>query len=93
MDPITAAMIDELILDLSHKIGITSVVVTHEMKSAFRIATRMVMMHGGKIVAQGEPDAIRSSGDPLVRQFIDGAAVGPVPLKRSGGEYLDALVG
>ena len=92
LDPITAAMIDELILDLSQKLGITSVVVTHEMKSAFKIASRMVMMHGGKIVCEGKPDEIQNSGDPLILQFINGAADGPVPLKRSGDEYLDSLL-
>lgn len=92
LDPVTAAMIDELILDLSNKLGITSIVVTHEMKSAFRIASRMVMIHGGKIVAEGKPDEIKNSEDPLVQQFIQGSANGPVPLKRSGGEYLNVLI-
>ena len=56
LDPITASMIDQLILDLSRKLKITSVVVTHEMKSAFRIADQMVMLHRGKVVEQGTPE-------------------------------------
>ncbi|MDP3981450.1 MAG: ABC transporter ATP-binding protein, partial [Chlamydiota bacterium] len=70
-----------------------SIVVTHEMKSAFRIAKRMIMMHGGKVVSEGDPESIRHSQDPLVRQFIEGEADGPIPLKRSGNEYMKALTG
>ncbi|MBI1884136.1 MAG: ABC transporter ATP-binding protein [Chlamydiae bacterium] len=93
LDPVTLAMIDQLILDLSRKLGITSVVVTHEIQSAFRIADQMVMMHGGKILAQGSPSEIRSSDNPIVRQFMTGSAEGPIPMKRESDEYLKSLMG
>src|SRR4051812_14897546 len=59
LDPITSAEIDQLIIDLNKKLGITSVVVTHEMDSAFRIADRMVMLHRGKFIVSGTPDEMR----------------------------------
>jgi phospholipid/cholesterol/gamma-HCH transport system ATP-binding protein len=87
LDPVMAGVIDKLILDLSRKLGVTSVVVTHEMGSAFRIADRMVMLFEGRIVAEGTPEEIRSSTDPLVVQFIRGDPDGPIPLRRSRIEY------
>lgn len=87
LDPVVAGVIDRLILDLSQKLGVTSVVVTHEMGSAFRIADRMVMLYEGRIVAQGTPQEIKSSPDPLVQQFIRGEPDGPIPLRRSRIEY------
>ncbi|MBI1869852.1 MAG: ABC transporter ATP-binding protein [Chlamydiae bacterium] len=93
LDPVTLAVIDQLILDLSRKLGITSVVVTHEIQSAFRIADQMVMMHGGKVIAEGSPDQIRSSSNPIVQQFIKGEAEGPIPMKRDSSEYLKSLAG
>jgi phospholipid/cholesterol/gamma-HCH transport system ATP-binding protein len=93
LDPVTLASIDQLILDLSRKLGITSVVVTHEMKSAFRIADLMVMMHGGKIIEAGTPDQIRASSNPVLQQFISGSADGPIPMKRDSEEYLKSLIG
>lgn len=93
LDPITASVIDKLIMDLTKKLGITSVVVTHEMKSAFRIADRMIMFHQGRIVAEGTPAEIESSDNPFVQQFINGSFDGPIPLKRSGEEYRKSLLG
>ncbi|HRZ87125.1 MAG TPA: ABC transporter ATP-binding protein [bacterium] len=93
LDPITTAVIDRLIVDLSKKLGITSIVVTHEMKSAFRIADRMAMLYEGKVIAVGTPDEIRDSSNPLVQQFITGSADGPVPLRRSSEEYIKSLTG
>ena len=87
LDPVMAGVIDQLILDLSGKLGVTSVVVTHEMGSAFRIADRRVMLYEGRVVAEGTPEEIRSSPDPLVRQFIRGEPDGPIPLRRSRIEY------
>jgi phospholipid/cholesterol/gamma-HCH transport system ATP-binding protein len=87
LDPVMAGVIDKLILDLSQKLGVTSVVVTHEMGSAFRIADRMVMLYEGKVVAQGTPEEIRASEDPLVQQFIRGEPDGPIPLRRSRIDY------
>jgi phospholipid/cholesterol/gamma-HCH transport system ATP-binding protein len=92
LDPVTAGVIDKLTMDLSRKLGVTSLVVTHEMKSAFRIADRIVMLYEGKIVAQGSPDELRASREPLVRQFVNGEPDGPIPLRRSKMDYLEDLL-
>jgi len=92
LDPITASMIDQLILDLSRKLQITSVVVTHEMKSAFRIADRMIILHRGKVVAEGDPDFIRQSAIPYVRQFVRGEPEGAIPFRQSSDAYLKGLL-
>src|SRR6266508_447063 len=67
----------------------TAVVVSHDMTSAFRIATRMIMLGHGSIVAQGTPDEIRNSSNPEVQQFIHGRADGPIPLNVSQEEHKD----
>jgi len=72
LDPIRADIINELILKLQRELGITSVVVTHDMKSAYKIADRIVMLHSGKIVADGNSDYIRRHPHPVVQQFING---------------------
>jgi phospholipid/cholesterol/gamma-HCH transport system ATP-binding protein len=87
LDPIVAGVIDKLINDLKHGLGITSVAVTHDMESAYRIADRMVMLYEGKVVAEGTPDEIRGSPDPLVQQFIRGQPDGPIPLRMSKLDY------
>lgn len=92
LDPITAGVIDKLIADLTNKLGVTSVVVTHEMGSAFRIAHRMVMLYEGRIVAAGSPDEIRHSSNPLVKQFVNGEPDGPIPLRRSRVDYEEDLL-
>jgi phospholipid/cholesterol/gamma-HCH transport system ATP-binding protein len=92
LDPIVAGVIDKLIMDLSGKLGVTSIVVTHEMGSAFRIADRMVMLYEGHVVAEGTPQEIRASSNPLVRQFIHGEPDGPIPLRRSKVDYEEDLL-
>ena len=92
LDPITAGVIDKLISDLSRKLGVTSVVVTHEMESAFRIADRMVLLYEGKIEAEGTPAEFRQSTNPFVRQFVHGEPDGPIPLRRSKINYEDDLL-
>ena len=93
LDPITAAVIDKLIMDLSAKLGMTSIVVTHEMKSAFRIADRMAVLYKGRVVEIGTPDQIKKSNHPYVKQFINGSPDGPEPLKKERGDYLKRLMG
>ncbi len=93
LDPIMAGVIDALIMDLSHKLGVTSVVVTHDMHSAFRIADRIVMLYQGKLIADGTVDEIRNSADQRVIQFINGAPDGPIPLHMSRTDYVDDLMG
>jgi phospholipid/cholesterol/gamma-HCH transport system ATP-binding protein len=87
LDPVTSAQIDHLIIDLNKRQGVTSVVVTHEMDSAFRIADRMVLLDQGKFVVSGTPEEMRNSTDPLVHQFINGLAHGPLTDRRTGSSY------
>ncbi len=92
LDPITASMIDQLILDLSQKLKITSVVVTHEMQSAFKIADQIVMLHKGRVLEIGSPDKIRNSQNPYVQQFINGEHEGAIPFKQTSEAYLKGLL-
>jgi phospholipid/cholesterol/gamma-HCH transport system ATP-binding protein len=89
LDPIMTAVVDELTMKLTHGTHMTAVVVSHDMTSAFRIATRMIMLGHGGIVAQGTPDEIRNSPNPEVQQFINGEADGPTPLNLSQEEHED----
>jgi len=93
LDPIVAGVIDMLIMDLSKKLGVTSVVVTHDMNSAFKIADRMFMLYQGRVVAQGTAQEIRNSADPVVQQFITGAPDGPIPLRMSKTDFGKDLIG
>ena len=72
LDPIRADVINELILKLQRELGETTVVVTHDMTSAYKIADRIVMLHNGKIIADGDADHIRNHPHPIVQQFING---------------------
>jgi phospholipid/cholesterol/gamma-HCH transport system ATP-binding protein len=78
LDPILADAISELIRSLQRRLGVTSIVVTHDMASAFKVADRMAMLDGGRIVFSGTPDETRRTDDPLVHQFIVGSSEGPV---------------
>ena len=71
LDPITAAGLDRLLLELRETLGMTVVVVTHELESAFKIADRIVVMDKGRVMAAGTPEAIRNNSDPRVRQFLN----------------------
>jgi phospholipid/cholesterol/gamma-HCH transport system ATP-binding protein len=72
LDPIMTGIIDGLIVDLSRTMNVTSVVVTHDLKSAFRVADRMVVLNNGRIVTEGKPHEIRACPDPFVRKFVQG---------------------
>ena len=78
VDPITADSINRLIRDLHDKLKVTSIVVTHDMKSAYMVADKIAMLYKGKIIAQGAPSEIQSTRDPVVHQFINGLAQGPI---------------
>lgn len=91
LDPVVAAVIDKLILDLSKKLLITSVVVTHDMQSVFRIADRIAMLHKGRILQIGTPDEIKNCDNPLVQQFITGNVEGPIQFLTKGDDYLEQL--
>jgi phospholipid/cholesterol/gamma-HCH transport system ATP-binding protein len=106
LDPVTSAEIDDLMMNLSKKLGVTSVVVTHEMDSAFRIADRMTMLDRGFVLKVGpreEFEALRdgpATGDEtgdLIRQFLRGDPEGPITQRRQIGGYeediLDAATG
>lgn len=74
LDPIRADVINELILKLQRELRITSIVVTHDLTSAFKVADYMVMMHEGRILFRGTPDQLKSSEDPVVQRFLRGEA-------------------
>lgn len=78
VDPITGGAVDRLILKMRDTFGISSLVVTHDMQSAYRIADRIAMLHEGTVIMEGTPDDIRNTDNPFVRQFIDGKAHGPL---------------
>ena len=78
LDPIMADVIDRLIRDLQKRMGVTSVVVTHDLKSAFKVGDRLAMLLQGKIVIEGTPAEIEASADPVVRQFMEGSSEGPI---------------
>jgi len=78
VDPITADAVNDLIKNMHDKFKITSVAVTHDMKSAYKIADKISMMYQGKIIAEGTPDEIQNSANPVVHQFINGLATGPI---------------
>jgi phospholipid/cholesterol/gamma-HCH transport system ATP-binding protein len=86
-------VIDKLIRDLTAKLGITSVVITHEMPSVFRIADEVVMLFGGKVVFRGTPQELRSSNIPIVRQFVNGDPEGPINAPRQLADLSERLVG
>ncbi len=78
LDPVMSSVIDELIITLSEKSKVTSIIVTHEMDSAFRIATRMAMLYQGKIIEEGKPEKLKQSKNPVVSQFLSGSTEGPI---------------
>ncbi len=67
-----------MIIQLREELGITSITITHDMVSAYKIADRITMLYRGKLIATGTPDEIRSSDNPYVQQFIHGRALGPI---------------
>lgn len=81
LDPITADMIDSLIVRLNERLHVTSISVTHDMKSAFRIADRVIMLYNGKIECDCTPDEVRNTENEIVRQFITGTADGPIKVR------------
>jgi phospholipid/cholesterol/gamma-HCH transport system ATP-binding protein len=78
VDPIMGDIINDLIIALRDRLKVTSVVVTHDMRSAYKVADRIAMLYNGKIIEVGTPDQIRGSANPVVQQFIKGEAVGPI---------------
>ena len=103
LDPVTSSEIDQLIINLSHQLGVTSVVVTHEMDSAFTIADRMVMLDKGRVLKIGkreEFEKIRDStatdltcDQALIRQFLTGSFEGPLTQRKQTSNYAEDLLG
>jgi len=92
LDPITANQITQLIMDLNNTLNVTSVVVTHDRECAFKAADRIAVMYDGEILDEGPPEKIRNSSHPYVKQFIEGAPDGPIPLWQSSAAYIEDLV-
>jgi phospholipid/cholesterol/gamma-HCH transport system ATP-binding protein len=78
LDPVISSVIDELIISLTERSKVTSVIVTHEMDSAFRIGTRMAMLYQGEVIADATPEQFRKSDHPVVQQFLSGSTDGPI---------------
>ena len=78
LDPVTSAIIDELIMRMRTELSSTTVTITHDLRSAFRIANRVIMLHQGKVIAAAPPGEFEELDDPRVRQFVAGEAEGPL---------------
>ncbi len=78
LDPIMADGINELVVQMHEKLRVTSVTVTHDLTSAYRIADRVAMLYQGEIIGAGTPEEIRNTDDAVIRQFITGSATGPI---------------
>ncbi len=74
LDPVTSAVIDEMMIRMRDRLGVTSVVITHDMRSAYRVGTRIAMLYEGKVRQVGAVEEIQKSRDPVVRQFVEGHA-------------------
>ena len=78
LDPILCDTIDRLIMQMQEGLGVTSVVISHDIRGAFKVGDRIAMLHEGRIRTSGTPEEIKNSEDPIVRQFITGSAEGPI---------------
>jgi phospholipid/cholesterol/gamma-HCH transport system ATP-binding protein len=78
LDPIMADIINNLIIKLKNELSITSVVVTHDIKSACKIGDKIAMLHDGRIIFHGAPEDVENSGNEILEQFIKGSAYGPI---------------
>lgn len=78
IDPIMADVINDLIIEMREKLKVTSIAITHDMVSAYKIADRIAMLYMGKIVSVGTPEEIKNSDNAIVKQFITGSAIGPI---------------
>ncbi len=81
LDPIMSDIISDLIMDLKAKLGVTSVVITHDMRSAFKIADYIAFLYEGNILMYGTPDEFKRTDNPYVKQFVDGSSHGPIQMK------------
>lgn len=82
LDPVIASVVDELIMQMRDKLGVTSIVVSHNITSIFRISDKIAMLHDGQVLATGTPEEIQNCDNPIVRQFIEGKSSGPIEVAR-----------
>jgi len=92
LDPISVGIIGRLIKRLNVALGMTSVIVTHDLNETLRLADRVVVLSGGKVHCDLAPDQIRASSDPFIRQFADGLPDGPVPFHYPAPDYIKDLL-
>ena len=78
LDPIMADVINELIISCSQNLGVTSIVVTHDIQSAYKVGHRIAMLYNGRIVFDGSPEEVQHTPSPVVKQFVQGLAEGPI---------------
>ncbi len=81
LDPIMSDIINDLILDLKRKLNVTSIVITHDMKSAFKIGDTIAMLYQGKFIASGSAEEFSKTDNSFVRQFVEGSSTGPIKMK------------
>lgn len=91
LDPIALNQVLKLIRTLNETLGITSVLVAHELEAIKQVADHIYLIANGKVVAQGDPKTIAGDGSPWTRQFFGGEADGPVPFQYPAGDYAEAL--
>ncbi len=91
LDPIVTAVMDKLIVDLSKALSVTSIVVSHDMDSVFRIADKIAMLYEGKVVQIGTREEIKNSSNPYVQQFVSGSPDGPIKFFQQKDDYLEQL--
>jgi len=87
LDPISFGVIERLIRELNDSLGATSIIVTHDVQEALGVVDDVYFMAAGRVIAQGRPDEIRASGEPFVRQFVNGSSEGPVPFHYPAPAY------
>ncbi|MBU0462690.1 MAG: ABC transporter ATP-binding protein [Proteobacteria bacterium] len=92
LDPISTGVIGKLIKDFNQALNITSVVVSHDIESCFRIADNIIILFSGDIIAEGTVEEIKNSKDLRVKQFINGEPEGPIPFTRTDKNYLDEIL-
>ena len=85
LDPVTSAIIDDLMVRMQRQLGVTGIVITHDMRSAYTVGTRIAMLYEGRVRQVGTVDEIRQSTDPIIRQFIEGRAELDADARALGG--------
>lgn len=80
LDPIMSDVIDNLIVDIQQKLKVTCIVISHDIKSTFKIAHKVAMLYNGKIIAEGTPEEMRNNDNPYLKQFLEGKSKGPITI-------------